>query len=106
MEKINIIQHLKEHLIKLFGDDIDEVVLFGSRVSGKAGDFSDYDVLVILSCNYDWRYKNKIFDAVADIELEHEIIIDFHLISAEELKNSIRGKLPLFQQAIKNGTKV
>jgi hypothetical protein len=40
---------------------------------------------------------------VYDFELKYDIFIDFKIISMQELKNSIRGKQPFFQDAIENG---
>jgi hypothetical protein len=48
-------------------------------------------------------YRNNILDVVYDFELKYDIFIDFKIISMQELKNSIRGKQPFFQDAIENG---
>jgi uncharacterized protein len=44
----NILSELKNHLIKNYGDNIQDVVLFGSQAKGDSNQFSDYDVLVVL----------------------------------------------------------
>lgn len=98
-----ILQKLKKSLVSRFGKDIKDVILFGSRVSGKALADSDYDVLIILRRDYDWRYKREVISVVYDIELEYDIFIDIKVISANELKNSIKGLHPLYSDAIREG---
>jgi predicted nucleotidyltransferase len=98
-----ILKELKEQLVHHFGNNIKDVILFGSHASGKASEHSDYDIIVIIKNDYDWKYKDKIFHVVYDIELEYEIIIDLKIISLNELNNTLRGKQPLFLNAIKQG---
>lgn len=98
-----ILKQLKNKLIQRFGDDVKDVILFGSQATDKATEYSDYDIVIIVNRNYDWKYKNNIYDAVFDIEYQFNIIIDVHLVSDYELKHSLRGAYPLFQKAIKNG---
>ncbi len=85
-----ILKQLKNKLIQRFGDDVKDVILFGSQATDKATEYSDYDIVIIVNRNYDWKYQ-------------FNIIIDVHLVSDYELKHSLRGAHPLFQKAIKNG---
>jgi len=97
-----ILSELKEHLIENYGDSVKDVVLFGSQARGDSNKFSDYDVLIILKKAYSGRDENKILDLCYDIDLKHDILLDVHIISNNELK-TIRGKQPIFINAIKSG---
>ena len=97
-----ILSELKDHLIKNYGDSVKDVVLFGSRARGDSNKFSDYDVLIILRKDYSGKDENKILDLCYDIDLKHDILLDVHIISDKELK-TIRGKQPIFTNAIKSG---
>ncbi len=79
-KNINVIKDLKKLLIAHFGENIKEVILFGSRVKGNAASYSDYDVLVILKQDYDWHYRNEILRVVYELELKKDILIDIHFI--------------------------
>jgi predicted nucleotidyltransferase len=103
IKKIQLIRLLKELLVKHFGNKIKEVILFGSQIKGAATEFSDYDVLILLRCDYDWKFRDQVTDTIYDIELEKDIIFDQHLLSENELINSPRGFEPIYQNAIKNG---
>jgi predicted nucleotidyltransferase len=52
-----IVTELKASLVDKFSENINKVILFGSRVEGNADEYSDYDILIILRNDYDWRYK-------------------------------------------------
>lgn len=99
---IQLIKELKTKLRLEFGEKIKDVILFGSRSIGKAEEYSDYDILIILSMKPDWNQKRKISEICYDIELQHSILIDSHLLSETEL-NTLRGKQPIFQRAIRKG---
>lgn len=102
---IQILHELKQALQVKFGEDIQEVILFGSRITGDASEFSDYDILIILKQKPDRNQKRKISEICYDIELQHNILIDTHILSEVEL-NTLRGKQPLFQRAIRKGIHV
>jgi uncharacterized protein len=65
------LRHFRQALAELYGPTLDQVVLFGSRARGDAGEHSDYDVAVFLKdtrpgmaewyCLADLR--TRIFDA-------------------------------------------
>lgn len=95
-------QELKDLLVTTFPDDIENVILFGSRVTGDAGEYSDYDVLVILKNEYDWKFKNEIYDTTWEIDFKHDILTDVKVISVGELQ-TIKGKQPFIQDALEEG---
>ncbi len=103
INKLQILQALKLLLVQHFGDKIKEVILFGSQAKGTANKFSDYDVLVILTGDYDWKLRDQITDIMYDLELKYDILFDKHLISVCEINNSLRGAEPIYVNAIKNG---
>ncbi len=95
-------QELKALLLATFPQEIEQVILFGSRVNGDARDYSDYDVLVIVNHPYDWRFKHKIYDTTWEIDFKHDILTDVKVISQQELHTLI-GKQPFIQNALKMG---
>jgi uncharacterized protein len=99
-----ILKKLKTALVANFGEDIKDVILFGSRVTGKARKDSDYDVLIILNNNeYNWEYRSRITSVIFDLELMYDIFIDKKVISTNELYHTIEGMHPLYWDAIREG---
>jgi len=97
-----ILAELKNHLVNNYGSSIRDVILFGSQARGDSLKFSDYDVLIILKGKYTGKDENAILDLCYDIDLKFDILLDVHLISETEL-NSVRGKQPIFLNAVKSG---
>jgi len=102
-KNINIVKELKKILIEHFDNNIKDVILFGSRATGSASKYSDYDVLVILKQDYDWHYRNEILRVVYKLELKKDIMIDIHLLSTNEVSNTLRGSQPVFINALNTG---
>lgn len=98
----NIIDDLSLRLKERFPGDIVDVILFGSRASGSFHKDSDYDILIILKQKADWITEREISDICYDVELKYDIITDTHIISEPEL-STLRGKQPIFVNAILNG---
>ncbi len=102
MYKQEAMQELKNLLTMSFPGEIERVVLYGSQVKGTAGEFSDYDVLVVVNHAYDWRFKHKIYDTAWEIDFKHDILTDVKVISTRELQ-LIRGKQAFIRKALDTG---
>ncbi|MCX6270445.1 MAG: nucleotidyltransferase domain-containing protein [Bacteroidetes bacterium] len=100
---IEILKTIKKNLRARYGNAIRDVILFGSRASGKAGEYADYDLLIVLSLSVDWRKKREIMDNVFDIALDYNILTDIHFITEEEIQHGIKGQEPIFKNALTQG---
>jgi predicted nucleotidyltransferase len=104
-DKRIILNDLNHNLKQRFSDDLKEIILFGSRVSGKNNKESNYDILIILKNKADWKIEREISDLCYEVDLKYNIITDTHVISEPEL-SSLRGQQPIFANAIANGLHV
>jgi predicted nucleotidyltransferase len=102
VDKKKILKELKVHLIKQFKGHIHKVILFGSQALGDAGDYSDYDILIIMEKGYDWKLKDDILAACYEIDLKYDILTDVKLISKMDLQ-TIKGKQPFISEALAHG---
>ena len=101
-DKLSILRDLKAYLQMNSVGSVKDIILFGSQAHGNPSENSDYDVLIVLGSDYTARDENRIYDLCYDIDLKYNILLDVHLISLKEL-GSIRGKQPVFVNAIKSG---
>jgi len=97
-----IIEDLKAILAGKLQDNLVDLVLFGSQLSEKSHQDSDYDILIILKQKPDWRFQKEISDLCYEIDLKYGITTDTHILSETEL-NSPRGKQPIFANALSKG---
>jgi uncharacterized protein len=96
-------KELKKILLEKFSDQIEKIILFGSRVKNKENEFSDYDILIILRKPYDWKLEKELKLTAYDINIDYDIITDINLIDTEDI-NGIKGSLPFIKEALINGT--
>jgi len=97
-----ILKDFSQLLRLRFSDDLKDLVLFGSQTTGKAKKDSDYDFLVILKQKVDWKTEREISDLSYEIDLKYNIVTDTHILAESEL-SSLRGKQPIFVNAIAKG---
>ena len=102
--KIKILTELKNKLVERFGNEIVNVILFGSHIEGNAHKNSDYDIVVVIKDkDADWRFKDKIRNVFYDYSIEYDMFFDILIISEYELQNTIRGAQPIFERALNQG---
>lgn len=66
-----LINQIKEHLIKTYGERIKEVILYGSYVRGEATGDSDIDLLVLVDESLNpFEVRKGLSDLLFDILLE------------------------------------
>ena len=98
-----ILQAAKQRLTEKFGDKIKDVILFGSRAWGKPTRWSDYDMVVVVRGDYDWRFRHAVSDVMTDIDLDYSVYIQALVVSENELKNTSQGYEPVFVKALSQG---
>ncbi len=101
-QKKKIINELKNRLSDHLGDDLKELILFGSQLSDKSNQDSDFDIMIIIKRNRDWKIEREISDICYDIDLKFGIITDTHIFSEDEM-HSPRVNQPVFFNAIHRG---
>jgi len=98
-----ILQEAKTRLVAAFGDKIKDVILFGSRAWGKPHRWSDWDFVVVVRGEYDWKFRHAVVDVMWGIDSDYDVYIQTLVISEQELKHSIRGVQPIFTTALQKG---
>lgn len=100
-------QHILELLrCRLIGENkpsIADIVLFGSQMKGNSNQFSDYDILIVPDQKLNWTQRREIADVCAEISVENDILIDFKIVSKEEIEHEPIGFHPLIADALKYG---
>jgi len=98
-----ILQEAKARLVAAFGDKIKDVILFGSRAWGRPHRWSDWDFVVVVRGEYDWRFRHAISDIMTDIDLDYDVFIQTLVVSEDELKHTSQGYEPVFIKALSKG---
>lgn len=102
MDKVKILNDIKLIIIEKTGLIVEKIYLFGSQINSSINNGSDFDILIILQNKYDRKNEYEIYDVLYEIMLKYDIILDIKIISIDEL-NSLRGKQPYIQSALRSG---
>lgn len=102
MEKQQILSELKDLLLSNYGEYIDSIILYGSQSRGTAKEDSDYDILIILKEDYDWKFRSELLALTNNIDLKYDVMTDVRMISLPEMK-TIKGKQPFILNVLEEG---
>jgi len=86
MKRKQIAKEFADTVLKRFGDEIEEIILFGSVARGEDDVESDIDVLIIWNGD---KVKgwDKLEELAFDFFVEYKTLISVNLISPSEYKN-------------------
>jgi predicted nucleotidyltransferase len=98
------LKELQEYLAKIYGERLRGVYLYGSYARGDFHSGSDVDVLIALEGVVNPGQEiDRIGDGVADICLEHNVLIATFPVSEEWL---VERKSPLFENVRREGVRL
>ncbi|NJD54427.1 MAG: nucleotidyltransferase domain-containing protein [Candidatus Methanoperedens sp.] len=87
---------------KVFGNNLKAIVLFGSRASGMARKYSDYDLLIIAEkLPSDWRKRDNLV-----LELDQHGISDILLYTENEMEDAINSVNPIMMNIFDHPIKI
>lgn len=95
------VQAAKEAAEQIYGDRLDQVILFGSHARGEATERSDIDLLIVLEGPVDpYEEIDRLSEPVYEIELEHGVLLGIVPASTEDY---VGGTTPLMRNARREG---
>lgn len=75
-ETRHVLRELQGALRRELGDQLEDILLFGSRARGEGRPDSDVDVLILLKGEFDYgELIRRSSPLVAELSLEHDIVI-------------------------------
>ena len=98
-----ILQAAKQRLTAKFGDKIKDVVLFGSRAWGKPTRWSDWDFVVVVRGEHDWKLDHAVWNVMYEIDLNFDVFTQTLVVSEDELKHTTARYEPVFVKALNQG---
>jgi predicted nucleotidyltransferase len=70
------LKKLKKELLRIYGESVESIILYGSRARGDARDDSDIDILIVL--NKDFNYSEILrlsSQLISSFSLENDVVI-------------------------------
>jgi len=97
----NILALIRDKLNRIVPNS--DIILYGSRVRGKAKKYSDWDFLILVDQPIDKRTKYEIKDCLYDIELEYNEILSSIIRTKHEWNSSKYSAMPFKKIIEKEG---
>ncbi len=96
------LEDISRSLREAFGDDIEQIVAFGSKVRGDFSDTSDFDLLIVVR-NRTQQKQQKIIEIVVDIEEKHGISFSPLIKDAGAFAQERACNTPFYQNITREG---
>ena len=98
-----LMKELKAGLVRIYGDKLKAVYLYGSYARGDYRPGSDVDVMILLKDyrNY-WNEQKRISQLASDVSLEYDVTVSCIFIKEMQWKNA-RDERPLIYNIYKEG---
>jgi len=78
-----VLKKLKKELLRTYGgENVDSIILYGSRARGDEREDSDIDILVVLHKDFNYSEMLRLSsDLVASLSLENDVVISRALVT-------------------------
>ncbi len=87
-----IITKTQQGLKKLYGEQLDKIILFGSQARGDARPDSDIDILIVLKNSFNYSQESdRISIFIADLCLEYNVLISCAFATDEQFHQDNNG---------------
>jgi len=84
-----ILTEIKQYLQELYHDQLEQIILFGSRARGDYSPESDFDILIVLKPEFNyWQEIEKTSDFISTISLKFDIVVSRAFAKSNEFKQS------------------
>lgn len=104
---LDIIQDFAKNVRELLGDSLDSVIVYGSYARGDYSEFSDVDVMILVSLTE--NQIKEIFDQISDLAfdylMKHEIDISPVIINTDYF-NYWADNLPYYRNVRDEGVRL
>jgi len=82
---------------------IEHMILYGSKARGDADEYSDVDLLFVLSSRVNWKDEQAMVSTLFDLGMKYDLLFSSLRVSAEEWNGGIFTEFPIYQEILRDG---
>lgn len=91
----NILEEYVKGLLRIIGEDLKQVILYGSYARGEQdqnGEISDIDIMILVDLNDEEikEIEKKVIDYSYDLDLEYDVLLSPIIENIDNYKNRTR----------------
>jgi len=104
---LTILSEVKEEILKLFGDKLEHLILYGSWARDEQDSESDIDIMILVDESEAALrgYRHKIVDIMTDLSLKHDTVISFTR-ETNSRYNEYLDVLPFYRNIYNEGIEI
>jgi predicted nucleotidyltransferase len=102
-----VTSEVNDELLKLFGDKIERIILYGSYARGDFDLESDIDIMILLNCDQKEILENRkaISQIASRVGLKNDVMVSLLARNCTEYESNMKYQ-PFYQNIEKEGVKV
>ena len=89
-------------ILSVMGDDVTEIILYGSVARGDNTWESDVDIAVLTTKHYNWREKKEFYDSLWEYDWKYNTIFSIVPIFLDEF-NALKNERLFYRNIVKDG---
>ena len=83
-----ILKELKAGVLKLYGNRLKGIVLYGSWARRQANEDSDIDLMIVLACDVAaGKEIDRLIDIITDLNLKYNVLLSVYPVSEKDYKS-------------------
>ncbi|WIV13447.1 nucleotidyltransferase domain-containing protein [Proteiniborus sp. MB09-C3] len=106
-ELISLLEDLKNVLIDIYGNNLKDIILYGSYARGDNDSESDIDIMILVDLDNDEqrKYRKTLVEKITDLSIHYDVVISVIESNYKDFNNRI-SYVPFYKNVVREGIKV